>query len=215
MKKDIAELIGILLGDGSIGIYKCKAENKIKIQHRIKISLHAEDDMEYSKYITSLMKRIFSSRPLIRIRKGEKTLDILLFGKQHVNFLLNEVGMKVSPKWDSARIPNSFTEGQIGNMVLRGYFDTDGCVALVNNNGTFYPRLEMKICPSPMRKQFIDMLKVRGFRFGAYQLQNDETRIQINGVKQLEKWYKEIGFSNSKNSKKAEMFVKSGSGGQI
>ena len=47
--------------------------------------------------------------------------------------------------------------------VLRGYMDTDGCVVIFNNNGTKYPRLEMKVCPSPMQNQFIEILKKHHF----------------------------------------------------
>ena len=86
--------------------------------------------------------------------------------------------------------------------MLRGYFDTDGSVVITNNNGTIYPRLEMKICPSPMKDQFVDILRRRGFRFGVHKIVNDEVRIQMNGKNQMDKWVKEIGFSNQKHRDK-------------
>ena len=86
----------------------------------------------------------------------------------------------------------------LGKYVLRGYFDTDGCVAITNNNGTIYPRLEMKIMPSPMKQQLQELLNMYGFKYGVYEIGRGEVRIQMNGKKQLEKWKKEIGFSNKK-----------------
>jgi len=37
--KNLGELLGVLLGDGSIGIYKCRSKNKISYQHRVKMDV--------------------------------------------------------------------------------------------------------------------------------------------------------------------------------
>jgi hypothetical protein len=79
---------------------------------------------------------------------------------------------------------------------------------VTNNNGIIYPRLEMKICPSTMQKQFPEILQRRGFRFGAYDCGNGEKRIQMNGKKQLEKWMERIGFHNPKHVAKANRILK-------
>ncbi|MBN2014118.1 MAG: hypothetical protein JW778_02965 [Candidatus Altiarchaeota archaeon] len=49
LDSDFAEFVGILLGDGSIGRYECQAGSKIKIQHRIKVTGDAEEDLPYFK----------------------------------------------------------------------------------------------------------------------------------------------------------------------
>ena len=115
--------------------------------------------------------------------------------------------MKLAPKWNKAIIPEKFTNSPFDILVLRGYFDTDGCVVQTNNNGILYPRLEMKICPSPMQSQFIDILKNNGFKFGSYKIGRGKIRIQLNGKDQLKKWYKLIGSSNPKHIKKFEKFI--------
>jgi len=92
-------------------------------------------------------------------------------------------------------------------LILRGYFDTDGCLVTTNNNGIIYPRLEMKICPSPMKNQFINILKKYGFNFGVYQIGKGKVRIQLNGKQQLKKWIKLIGFSNQKHLDKLKRFI--------
>ena len=86
--------------------------------------------------------------------------------------------------------------------VLRGYFDTDGSVVITNNNGTLYPRLEMKISPSPMQQQFIDILEQFNFRFGVYDIGKGKVRIQMNGLECLNNWFTTIGFSNRKHGDK-------------
>ena len=105
--------------------------------------------------------------------------------------------MKESPKWNKAEIPKSYLKHK--KYVLRGLFDTDGCLVRTNNNGTLYPRLEIKICPSPLQKQIIKVLESYNFRFGVYQIGNGQIRLQINGRLELKKWNKLIGFSNNKH----------------
>ena len=66
----------------------------------------------------------------------------------------------------------------------------------------------MKVCPSHMQKQFVDILEKLGFRFGVYQIGNGEVRIQLNGIHQLRKWVTGIGFSNPKHMNKARRMIK-------
>src|SRR3989338_3777370 len=152
-----AEFVGILLGDGSIGIYGT--------QHRVKITINSVDDLEYAHYVSNLIDSLFEVSPLMRFRKNEQTLDILLFNKGLVNFLTQNVGLRTAPKFERATIPNGFLNTDLELFVLRGLFDTDGCVVITNNNGTIYPRLELKIIKSPMRQQVVDILRRNGFRF--------------------------------------------------
>lgn len=198
---DLAEFIGILLGDGSIGIYKCKAGDKIKIQHKLQITCNSVDDKEYIRYLEVLIEKLFSVKPKKSFREG-KTCDLRLFNKEIIIFLLHKIGLELSPKWKRAKIPNRYLRNDLEFDVLRGYFDTDGSVVLANNNGTIYPRLEMKVCPSPMQKQFIDILKRHKFNFGAYDIGKGKVRIQLNGKKQLKRWKDVIGFKNQKHINK-------------
>ncbi len=193
----LAELVGILLGDGSIAIR----------QYRIQITLN-KNELQYAFYITGLIKNLFNIKPNIKFRKKENALDILVFNKQIVYFLINKIGLTVAPKWERAVLPQIYTRDNLNKYVLRGYFDTDGCVAITNNNGTTYPRLEMKICPSPMRNSLIKILRMKKFRFGAYTIENNRTRIQMNGYSQLFKWLKEIGISNPNNLNKIRELIK-------
>lgn len=207
-KLDLAELIGILLGDGCIGVYRTKTGSKIKIQHRIKITLDSNVDSEYALYVKILLDSLLQVNSLIRKRKGENTLDVLTFRKHAFNLLVNQVGLKISPKKYRAAIPTDFRIGEFGLRVLRGYCDTDGSLVITSNNGTIYPRIEMKVCPSPMLAQFVDILTAAGFKFGVYKGVNEEVRIQINGLQQVMKWNLLIGFSNIKHTRKYQKLLR-------
>ena len=199
----LAEFVGILLGDGSI----CLKNINSKCHNRLKITLDSNTDKEYITYISDLIENIFQIKPKINKRKNENAVDLFIFNKDIIGFLINNVGLKLSPKWNRALIPETFLKNNLDLMVVRGYFDTDGALVTTNNNGTIYPRLEMKVCPSPMQGQFIDILNKYKFRFGAYRIGKGKVRIQLNGKGELKRWIRLVGFSNQKNIDKIKRFL--------
>ena len=190
-KSKFSEFIGILLGDGCLSIYKYKN----KKFYRLQITLDARND-QYINYISKLILKIFCIKAHVSFRKKEHTCDIKIFNREIIDFLIDGIGLKLSPKWGRAVIPKKFYRTKYVLDVLRGYFDTDGCITIVNNNGIKYPRIEMKICPSPMQKQFIKALQRYGFNFGVYQIGKGKVRVQLNGKKQVYRWSNLIGSNN-------------------
>ena len=200
----LAEFIGIMLGDGSMSIKKIKGQNRIKITFNSK-------EQQYINFVKNLIEKLFNVTPILKFRKKENTADLFIFRRGVINHLM-DLGLALSPKRNNAKIPESFLNNDLELDVLRGCFDTDGSVVLANNNGTLYPRLEIKVCPSPMQKQIPEILCRRGFRFGVYDIVNGEKRIQMNGKSQLEKWIKLVKFSNIKHITKANRILKSSAG---
>jgi len=212
VQKNLAELIGVILGDGSLGVYK-RQGRKCR-QFRLKITLNSEKDFDYSKYVSALIKDVLKIKPYRYKRKNEKTLDLIITNKQAVKKLI-EIGLHESPKWNNAVIPAKFLRRDLSLLVMRGYMDTDGCISVFDNNGIIYPRIEMKICPSPMQAQFIRILEENGFSPRVNDIGNGKVRIMLAGVKKLRKWNNTIGFSNKRNSDIANRFIKKDSGGWI
>ncbi|MCI0503882.1 hypothetical protein L0Y65_04170 [Candidatus Micrarchaeota archaeon] len=206
MERELAELVGILLGDGSLGIYKSRPNGKTKLQHRIKISLNSEKDAEYANYISSLFAVIFHKRPTLRKRKESNTLDLYLLGREHLEFLVSE-GLVLAPKWQRAVIPARFLAPPLDLLVLRGYMDTDGCIAAVNNNGIRYPRIEMKISPAPMQGQLMGIMGRNGFRPQINRLERGKVRVVLAGNENLARWNATVGFSNERNLRVARSFL--------
>jgi len=195
----LAEFVGIMLGDGYF------------VRDRLKITLNSIVDKKYLDYVSNVIFLLFYEKPIIKYRKKENAVDVFLFKRKVLNYM-SKLGLVYSPKWKRAKIPSKFLK--FGTNVLRGYFDTDGCVVVTNNNGTIYPRLEMKICPSPMQKQFIEILSKCDFKFGVYDIGDGKVRIQMNGKKQLRKWLDIVGFGNEKHLIKALKFVKNKNSGE-
>lgn len=191
INEELAELVGILLGDRSLSKYK----NKNGSNHcRVQITFHSEQ-FNYILYVSHLCQKVLGFRGTIRKRKGQKCTDIRIIREKILNTLL-ELGMVLSPKWNKAVIPEQFLNKQLGKYILRGYFDSDGSVVLANNNGILYPRLEMKISPSPMQNQFRELLELYDFNYGWQDIGKGKIRVQMNGLAALAAWKNIIGFSN-------------------
>lgn len=202
----LAEFVGIMLGDGSIGIYKCNAPNRITTMHQMKISIDSRET-DYINYLVQMFDYLFGFKPRINYKKKENTADIRTFRREIVKFVLNEVGLKISPKWNTAKIPYRYFRNNLEIEVLRGIFDTDGSITITKNNGLLYPRLELKICPSPMQTQFIEIVDRIGCDFKVQRLEKGKIRIRINGKSELLKWLKIVGTSNPKHLNRANKIL--------
>jgi len=201
---DLAELTGILLGDGSIGKYQSKVNGKIKTQYRVKVTGDASDDFDYFvKIVAPLMTRVFHVEPKVRFKSTEHVVELLLFGPKLFNALI-EIGFIEAPKKGRAMIPAFITEMGFQREFLRGFFDTDGSLVFDKQHKEFhyYPRLEMKIDKSPMRNQLLCMLRDLGFNPRKCAQEGKVLRVQLNGKASLETWATEIGFKNPKHLSK-------------
>lgn len=200
----LAEFVGVILGDGSIAHYECSdGGGGRKEQHVVKVTL-SKDERKYADHVSSLFQTLFDVEPVVYPKSTENTLDIRCFGKEFFTFLIEEIGLVESPKKFRAKVPESFMEREARKNLLRGFFDTDGSLVLTDNNGTLYPRLEIKISDSPMQESIIQILEAEGFRFGVYDCKGHKVRVQLNGKNQLRKWCDKIGFSNYKHLEKLE-----------
>lgn len=206
-QEEIAEFIGIMLGDGCIGVYDCKSNGKTKKQYQLKVTLDSRNK-QYTEYVFNLMDIVLGVKPVIYFKTKENTVDIRIFRKEIFNYATKELGLNLSPKWNKAKIPEKYQEGKLALFVLRGLFDTDGSVTIFNNNGRVYPRMEIKICPSPMQKQVIEILNNNDFSYRVEKLERGKIRIRLSGIKQLARWFSFVGSSNRRYIKRADVFLK-------
>lgn len=85
--------------------------------------------------------------------------------------LTEEIGLESGPKFGKVRIPSWVFKNHLELDSLRGLFDTDGCVAFDKQNREvpYYPRLEVKISPSPLSHQVPEVLTRYNFRHSVCQ----------------------------------------------
>lgn len=115
---DLAEFIGILLGDG--GITKKQAT----------ITLNTEADKEYVHYVSRLGNTLFGQKPSISNRKDCKATNLRYSGIKLIEFLL-KVGLKRGDKVKQQVDVPDWIKSSIKYKVacLRGLMDTDGCIS--------------------------------------------------------------------------------------
>lgn len=153
---ELAEFVGILLGDGGI------------TKEQVTITLNSEADKQYVEYVNNLGSKLFNDKPTISKRKNCKATDVRFSGKQLVEYLVKnglKVGNKVRqqvgvPDW--IQNSKSYTK-----MCLRGLMDTDGGVFThkykVNNKLYAYLNICFTNRSLPLLRFVYQTLKELGF----------------------------------------------------
>jgi hypothetical protein len=138
--ESLAELIGILLGDGHLH----KKGEKSYLGSVLSISLNREDEPKYVSYVRELLINIFSEEPKMHNRIDSKSIDLKIYKDQIIDFIITKgitTGDKVKnqisvPKWikkDELWIRNNQNKWELKYKplvigCLRGLVDTDGSI---------------------------------------------------------------------------------------
>lgn len=183
---ELAEFMGILFGDGY-------ALNKGRI-HRIEITLNSSEDIHYKEYVCNLIKKLFNLNPKVRIRKQYHRIDIIINSMGMANFV-NDLGIPTGRKKNRLKLPKWVSRNSLFlRYFLRGLVDTDGSL-FFTKRGTYklnkYPVIEMKLHDRNFISELANALKKLGFA-----CVRTKFKVQLNGIKNLEKWVEEIGFKN-------------------
>lgn len=114
--EELAEFVGIILGDGGVS------------RRQITITLNKEDDSEYIHYVVYLIERLFKLKASISPRSDSKATVIIVSRSALVKFLgtmeiypRNKVLYQIAvPRW-------IWTQKEFKKKCIRGLLDTDGC----------------------------------------------------------------------------------------
>lgn len=112
---DLAEFIGIVLGDGSLSKKQCH------------ISLHISDDKEYSEYVKKLINKLFDFEPSVLLIEKSSVRVVLISGVGFTE-ILERFGLRMGNKVKSQiDIPGWIKrDSNFYIACMRGLFDTDG-----------------------------------------------------------------------------------------
>lgn len=112
--KELAEIIGILLGDGSLTHFQ------------VVVTL-GNKEYTYAEYVKRLMNKVFHADAKIGTR--ETKYNDVYFGSVEVSSWLQDQGLVFNKVKDQVDIPNwIFYKDSYKKACLRGFFDTDGSV---------------------------------------------------------------------------------------
>ena len=204
MSKELAEEIGIHVGDGCLRIAKYKFGTKYTYE-----ITSGRDEVEYQIFISSLMERIYNKNR--KITYCEDSIKLIYCSKS-IALFKKEIGLPVGRKYN-VKIPDCVLQSKFVPDFLRGLVDTDGCVMFYDRNkyAPPYPRMTIVNKSQPLILQVNKLLIDMGFStFMDKDYRKDKRfnnptlvhRIILYGHANLSKWISNIGFSNPKNLRK-------------
>lgn len=187
--KELAEMLGIVYGDGGIGN-----------PWQVVISLNSIADAEYSICVVNLVKKLFSISPALRKRPNQNTLVVVLTSTTVVDFLVQKGAARGSKLLKRQDIPGWI----IGNeeylkFFIRGLVDTDGCLYIHKHNTKGKRYANIGLCFTNYSTKLISSVaKV----FLRYQLKAHVTdlgrRIYFYDHSSIERYLQLFGSSNSR-----------------
>ncbi|RLG12232.1 hypothetical protein DRN73_03135 [Candidatus Pacearchaeota archaeon] len=200
INEDLAEEVGIHVGDGSMNIY-----NKSYVYS---LEGHIIDDRKYFlNHISPLFKRLYNLNIRLRERKSAGVFGFQVGSKGLINFKSN-LGLPLGSK-EGIEIPRVILNSnkKILAGFIRGLFDTDGGIYLEKKYKKFYPRIQLVNKSLNLMKQ-VKKILTEVFEFNlSSRIEDKYCRLIIRGDKNFKKWMKIIGTNNPKNVKKYKLYT--------
>jgi len=205
--ENLAELIGIIIGDGNIHY------NKKTRKYYVEITGNPKKEEKYFKYISSIYKELIGKPGKIRI--SGRGLRIRVYSKKLVEFLIFKLKIHYNRgKSHRVEIPKEILkEKRLFYSCLKGIFDTDGSYFLANKGyRKDYPCIEISTCSIKLANQIREELSKK-FRI-KFRIETKKTYslgkkyiLSLNGEEETKKWFNLIGSSNNNKLKKYKDFL--------
>lgn len=199
--KELAELCGIILGDGHLEAPQKDNKNR---SYALKIAGHLEEDENYlSDYVSGMIQRLFNEKPSIKRAEKYTTLFLVLHGKKIIEFF-NSKGLKSgNKKYNNQGIPAWIKNDK--NYLLscvKGLIDTDGSIHRMSkqnkniriNYTSYIPRLLTDFREAIIALGFNPSKIIR------------ERQIFLSRKEEVARYFDEIGSANEKHLKRLEKF---------
>jgi hypothetical protein len=161
LTKGVAELIGVLIGDGYIYTNNRK--------YQIGFVGSPKTDREYFEKLKVLILNEWNKNITITLR--ERGLRIILYSKEICNFLINELKLEHGQdKCENVIIPEPILKNwDLAKHTIRGIVDTDGSVFVSDKPGApNYPSIEITTTSLNLALQLKSVLESRNFRVAKY-----------------------------------------------
>lgn len=187
---ELAELVGILLGDGSVEKYYT----------RIYLNLIA--DQGYEINVIKLIKNIFPKITLCVMERPKRGTREIQISSKEISDYLFKIGFKPKirevPSW--IRKNNSYTR-----CAVRGLFDTEGSVGIKYFKGKKGICAYKQLTFTNKNKNLLSFIEesLRKFQFSP--TKNSKKNIYLSNKKDIERYFEVIGTNNPKLEKKMKM----------
>ena len=221
---DLAYLCGVFAGDGSINFRKNKNE------YLLKCVGNPNDEKDfYLNVVGPKFKNIFGFIPNIKYCDGGTTFGFIVYSKELVNYLTQNICLPLGKKYDSLIIPKIFLKDKkLTINFIRGVFDTDGCISFKKRYRSYpyYPVISLSSKSQHFIQENAKLLKSYGFKVVEiynYKIKDKRilngftiiNRIELNGRENFKLWLQEIDFFSPKHLDKIDRYWKESSGRRI
>lgn len=202
-KRAIAELCGIILGDGHVHISA----------NRIVITGSLEDEPYHRHHVAKLFTRNFGVKPIFFTQEKKNAHYIQVESKICIGYFLG-LGLKRGAKKEIS-MPEFISSKHLATCFLRGLFDTDGWLKFskMRDSKKPYPRIRLTAKKSKLALQIGVLLSSLGFNYSIWQDQRTANAIlnyEISGKENTERWFRTIQPKNPKHLKRYNTWQKIG-----
>lgn len=187
MIEDLAEIIGVLNGDGHLS----------KINHEISVIGNVNTDIKYFNYLKKKFENLFKIS--FKIEKFDHYLKLRAYSKELVNWFNLSFGLPKGNKKGKLKIPEQILNSQALLVpYLKGLFDTDGTIYFRRKQD---PVIEISSADKIFLKQIQESLILIGFKAGI-----GEHRVFIYKKDQIQHFFELIKPANTKHLKKYNFY---------
>lgn len=186
--KEIAEFVGIFLGDGN---FYSNGRNE-----QLRICLNSRET-QFSEYVSGIMYNIFKKQPG-RYINNKTEIIIYCYGKE-VGAKLRKMGLKPGRK--SYGIPKWILKNkELMKACVRGLIDTDGSIYRRSNSKNI-PQLFFSSQTPEIIQDFRYCMKKLNFRISNICKKRTTPACGLYALEEVKKYAETIGFKNTKHKK--------------
>lgn len=190
---ELAEIIGIILGDGSIFTIPEKSI------YQVHVAGNLNDEKEYlMEHVKPLFEKIFKIKMNTKIAKNgiyvwKQSKDLV--------YTLNFYGLSSgNKKTNNAKIPDWIMDNKTYlKACIRGIFDTDGCV-YPKNKTNLYPNIWISSAIPSLRESITNGLKKLDLNLSQWRDSRNDASLRRRD--EVFKFFNVISFNNSKHIKR-------------
>lgn len=198
INEEIAELVGILFGDGEL----CKGTNN---SYYLRFSFNSKKERKYASFVNSLLFRNFKIFGKRSTNQKKNCITLQFYSKRLTEYFHDVVGVSYSPK-KLEKIPDCIkNDNSLSKAFVRGLFDADGCVT-VQKQGKYRYSL-VKICSANF--PFLCVIKklILGFGINSFICKKKDRSGNygfdlVMRNKEAKRFFGVVGSNNPNNTKK-------------
>lgn len=193
--EQFAELVGILIGDGSVTRYQ------------VSIATSSLVDYKYSLFTAELIEKLFGIKPTVSKRKGMNCITIVASSVNLVEFLKQNGVLQGHKLRQNLNIPAWILSDRSYEIAcLRGIFDTDGCIFQethkIKGKTYSYSRLSFVSMSSYLRETIHEILSELEF---TPKIRNNRS-VNLENPADIAAYFRIVGTSNPKHASRFQAF---------